>query len=337
MAELTVNWDSVNPAAFVEWQGGLVDGNGKPFSAQTLKQRASMYGKFLKFLYGREVPVSVLSVGADEIQSFLSTLAGKREADDKNHKRKVAAERGTAQRYVRLINDVFEHLVILGLRETNPAAELLAEFSKRNRDRPDVKLPECLDAEQDARLRELILSMPTNTWTGCRNRAMLALFAGGGLTLFEGIHIELENLDLAKKRLTTPSTPSGSRLAHSVPLPEWCVEPLTTWLKCLEGRGSEWRYLFPSSAGGGDPVPTDEPLAENSVYSLISGALEEVGFGGQDRGAAVLRNTYALRNLVADTNQNDLLSWMGLKPDSLQLFRIARLRGLWSSGERRPV
>lgn len=336
MAELTVNWDSVNPAAFVEWQGGLVDGDGNPFSAQTLKQRASMYGKFLKFLYGREVPASVLSVGADEIQSFLSTLAGRRESDEKNPNRKVAAERGTAQRYVRLINDVFEHLISLGLRETNPAAELLAEFSKRTGDRSEGKLPECLDAKQDARLRALILSMPTNTWTGCRNRAMLALFAGGGLTLFEGIHVELEKVNLAEARLTTPSTPSGSRHAHVVPFAEWCVEPLTTWLKCLEERGGEWRYLFPSSAGGGDPIPSDEPLAENSVYSLISGALEAAGFGGQDKGAAVLRNTYALRNLVAGTNQNDLRSWMGLETD-YQLFRIARLRGLWSAGVRRPV
>lgn len=189
---------------------------------------------------------------------------------------------------------------------------------------------------QDARLREKILSMPTNTWTGCRNRAMLALFAGAGLTLFEGIHIELENVDLTTERLVTPGTASGSRRAHVVPLARWCVEPLTTWIRCLEERGGEWRYLFPSSAGGGDPVPSDEPLAENSVYSLISAALEAVGFNGQDKGASVLRNTYALRNLMAGTNQNDLRSWMGLETD-YQLFRIARLRGLWSAGDRRPV
>ncbi|HDR9756523.1 tyrosine-type recombinase/integrase [Burkholderia vietnamiensis] len=336
MAEPTVNWDSVNPAAFVEWQRELVDGRGNPFSSQTLKQRASMYGKFLKFLYGRDEPASVLSVGPDEIQLFLSTLAGKREAGEGNATRKVAAERGTAQRYVRLINDVFEHLVDLGLREVNPAAALLVEFSKRTGDRSEAKLPECLDSMQDARLREKILSMPTNTWTGCRNRAMLALFAGAGLTLFEGIHIELENVDLTTERLVTPGTASGSRRAHVVPLARWCVEPLTTWIRCLEERGGEWRYLFPSSAGGGDPVPSDEPLAENSVYSLISAALEAVGFNGQDKGASVLRNTYALRNLMAGTNQNDLRSWMGLETD-YQLFRIARLRGLWSAGDRRPV
>ncbi|CAB3754741.1 tyrosine-type recombinase/integrase [Paraburkholderia humisilvae] len=337
MADSTIEWDSVNGAAFVEWQRDLVDVHGNPFSSQTLKQRTAMYGKFLKFLYGRDVPVSVLSIGADEIQSFLLTLAGKRETREGNTTRKTPAERSTAQRYVRLINDVLEHLVNLGLRKSNPAAELLSEFSKRTGDRAERKLPECLDSNQDARLRERVLSMSTNTWTACRNRAMLALFAGAGLTLFEGINVELEKVDLQNARLTTPGTPGGSRRAHVVPFANWCIEPLATWIKCLEQRGGEWLYLFPSSViGRSDPVPADKPLAENSVYSLISDALEAVGFRGQEKGATVLRNTYALRNLVAGKNQNELRSWMGLDSD-YQLFRIARLRGLWSVGDRHPV
>lgn len=323
-----MNWDSASTAAFEQWQSGFTNANGKALSEQTRKQRLAMYGKFQKFLYAREVPLSVLVVGSAEIELFLASLTSSAGAGEPN--------RSTCQRYVRLISDVIDQLVSLGLRDSNPSSELLKQFSERGSDRSADKLPECLDAAQDARLRELILRMPTDSWTACRNRAMLALYAGAGLTLYEGIHMLLKDVDLANRRLVTPATPSGSRKAHDVPLAAWCVEPLANWIDCLQIRGGNWEYLFPSSIGGLNPDPTDEPLAENSVYSLISNALDTVGFAGADKGAAILRNTYALRNLVANTNQNDLRSWMGLETD-YQLFRIARRRGLWGTGDRRPV
>jgi integrase len=331
-----VAWDSVNPAAFLAWQRDAVDGRGNPLSEQTLKQRGAMYGKFLKFLYGRERPLSVLTIGSADVEAFLASLTGKRDSSTEDSDRKSPPDRSTSQRYTRLISDVMDHLIDLGLREANPAAELLAGFSQRTRERSSEKLPECLDAQQDARLRAKILDMPADTWTACRNRAMLAIYAGAGLTLYEGIHMELSKVDLVNGRLITPGTASGSRRAHDVPLADWCIGPVAVWIERLEEQGTEWTYLFPSSAGGGDPHPVDEPLAENSVYSLISGALTAVGFEGEDKGASVLRNTYALRNLVAGTNQNDIRSWMGLETD-YQLFRIARRRGLWSAAARRPV
>jgi len=287
-----------------------------------------MYGKFLKFLYAREVPLSILGVGSAEIERFLASLTSSAGTGEPNI--------STCQRYVRLISDVVDHLVSLGLRDSNPSSELLKQFSERGGGRSADKLPECLDAAQDARLRELILRMPTDTWTASRNRAMLALYAGAGLTLYEGIHMQMKDVDLAKHRLVTPATPSGSRKAHDVPLAKWCEEPLAEWIKCLLLRRGDWEYLFPSSTGGLNPDPTDEPLAENSVYSLISNALDTIGFAGAEKGAAILRNTFALRNLVANTSQNDLRSWMGLASD-YQLFRIARRRGLWSTDDHRPA
>ncbi|ANJ76409.1 site-specific integrase [Ralstonia insidiosa] len=331
MSDQTLNWDSASTAAFEQWQSELCNANGKALSDQTRKQRLAMYGKFLKFLYAREVPLSVLTVGSAEIELFLASLTNSAGTGEPN--------RSTSQRYVRLISDVIDQLVSLGLRDSNPSSELLKQFSERGADRSADKLPECLDAEQDANLRRHILQMPTDTWTACRNRAMLALFAGAGLTLYEGIHMRLQDVHLAKgekKRLVTPATPSGSRKVHDVPLAEWCVEPLADWIKCLHLRGDDWTFLFPSSTGGLNPDPIDEPLAENSVYSLISTALVAVGYAGADKGAAILRNTFALRNLVANTSQNDLRSWMGLETD-YQLFRIARRRGLWATEDRRPV
>ncbi|MBA9846614.1 tyrosine-type recombinase/integrase [Ralstonia pickettii] len=329
MDDRTLNWDSASTAAFEQWQSELCNASGKALSDQTRKQRLAMYGKFLKFLYAREVPLSVLTVGSAEIELFLASLTNSAGTGEPN--------RSTSQRYVRLISDVIDQLVSLGLRDSNPSSELLKQFSERGSDRSADKLPECLDADQDARLREHILhQMPTDSWTACRNRAMLAVYAGAGLTLYEGIHMQLGDVDLVNGRLITPATPSGSRKSHDVPLAEWCVEPLADWTKFLRLRGGDWSYLFPSSTGGLNPAPTDEPLAENSVYLLISSALVTVGYAGADKGAAILRNTYALRNLVANTSQNDLRSWMGLETD-YQLFRIARRRGLWGTGDRRPV
>ncbi|MGR5342343.1 hypothetical protein ACPV50_20805, partial [Vibrio astriarenae] len=60
MDDQTMNWDSASTAAFEQWQSGLTNANGKALSEQTRKQRLAMYGKFLKFLYAREVPLSVL-------------------------------------------------------------------------------------------------------------------------------------------------------------------------------------------------------------------------------------------------------------------------------------
>lgn len=328
MDDQTLNWDSASTAAFEQWQSELSTGKGKALSAQTRKQRLAMYGKFLKFLYAREVPLSVLTVGSAEIELFLASLTSSAGTGEPN--------RSTSQRYVRLISDVIDQLVSLGLRDSNPSSELLEQYSERGVDRSADKLPECLDEEQDGKLRTHILQMPTDTWTACRNRAMLALYAGAGLTLYEGIHMRLKDVNLDKARIVTPGTPSGSRKSHDVPLAEWCVKPLVDWTKCLRLRGGDWSYLFPSSTGGLHPEPTDEPLAENSVYLLISSALVTVGYAGADKGAAILRNTYALRNLVANTSQNDLRSWMGLETD-YQLFRIARRRGLWGMGDRRPV
>jgi integrase len=329
MDHQTSNWDSASTTAFEQWQSELCTGKGKALSAQTRKQRLAMYGKFLKFLYAREVPLSVLTVGSAEIELFLASLKSSAGTGEPN--------RSTSQRYVRLISDVIDQLVSLGLRDSNPSAELVKQLSERGSERSADKLPECLDADQDARLRELILhQMPTDSWTACRNRAMLAVYAGAGLTLYEGIHMQLRDVDLVNGRLITPATPSGSRKSHDVPLAEWCVKPLVDWTNCLRLRGGDWSYLFPSSTGGLNPEPTDEPLAENSVYLLISSALVTVGYAGADKGAAILRNTYALRNLVANTSQNDLRSWMGLETD-YQLFRIARRRGLWGTGDRRPV
>jgi len=327
-----VDWGSASPEAFNDWQRIVTDARGNRQSERTLLQHDAMYVRFLRFLYGRDVQLSIMTVGADDIEAFLATLKGRPAAGASAGSPKPAASRSTSQRYVRLISDVLDHLVNLGLRESNPAADMLPAFNVRETWQSGRKLPECLDARQDAQLRARILSMPTYPWTSCRDRAMLAVYAGAGLSLFEGIHMRVANVDLRHATLVTPPTASGSRRAHMVSLAAWCVEPLATWTARHIEYGSGWKYLFPASNGGGDPVPQDEPLAANGVYLLIRSVLDAVGFTGTVKGAAVLRNTYAIRNLAGGTSLSDLRSWMGLQTD-YQLSRLAGLSRLWSMRE----
>lgn len=327
-----LDWDSASPEAFNYWQRIVTDVRGNRQSERTLLQHDVMYVKFLKFLYGRDVQLSIMAVGAADIEAFLATLKGRAAVGASAGSPKPPASRSTSQRYVRLISDVLDHLVNLGVRESNPAADMLPAFNVRETWRSGRKLPECLDARQDVQLRARILSMPTYPWTSCRDRAMLAVYAGAGLSLFEGIHMRLANVDLGHATLVTPPTASGSRRPHMVPLAAWCVEPLATWTARQIEYGSDWKYLFPMSNGGGDPVPQDDPLAAHSVYLLIRSALDAVGFTGDDKGAAVLRNTYAMRNLAAGTSLSDLRSWMGLQTDC-QFSRLAGSNRLWNMCE----
>jgi integrase len=233
-------------------------------------------------------------VSADDIQAFLV-----------GHDLK----RGIRNRYVRLLERLYDHLAANGLVSHNPARGLAMKSpSKSNANHENTMWLN--ETEQAAVVRTL---PDGEGWKAQRNRALIATVLGGGLKVSEVIEMRLPAIG--------PRQPDGSLYIevqevgagrrHRTKVAPWAAGILTKWISVRAEFGLLGDLLFPAKPIGG-------LLHKATLYRQCAAALTEAGVNPaiiKRRGARTLRNTYAMRELSEGQPIELVGEYLGLRTD----------------------
>ena len=282
------NWTLRPGPAYRRWQETEARGTDRrPFSARSIVQHMSMLDRFVRHIAPRGATVT--SFGADHIESFFSELGTR-----------SAAGTSTALRYAKLLDRLCRHLVEIGERSDNPASHYV-RTTGWPRGEP---VPLFLDEASDRRLQAHVRAPAASDMREIRNRAVVALLLGSGITSAEIRAARRTDLVVDGPRPHLRVARHGARDERKVSLPPFATEPQATWLEQTGGGDDE--LLFPMNAATGS-------FCEETLWRAVREALEAIGFSGPDMSPRVLRNTYARRLLLAGRSNHEVSALLGLR------------------------
>jgi len=178
---------------------------------------------FLALLAARRSPRTVDAYGRDlaDLAAFLGATPGDATTDDLERWAADLRARGLATssiaRRVSAARSFYRHLVLLGVRGDNPAAEL--RLPRRHR-----KLPRSLSPGEVERLIEAANGVSPRA---LRDRALVELLYGAGLRVSETVGLDRGRVDLTE-RLVRPLGKGGKE--RIVPLGREATEALRRYL-----------------------------------------------------------------------------------------------------------
>ena len=282
------NWTLRPGPAYRRWQETEATGTDRrPFSARSIVQHLSMLDRFVRHIAPRGATVT--SFGTDHIESFFSELGAR-----------SAAGTSTALRYAKLLDRLCRHLVEIGERSDNPASHYV-RTTGWPRGEP---VPLFLDEASDRRLQAHVRAPAASDMREIRNRAVVALLLGSGITSAEIRAARRTDLVVDGPRPHLRVARHGARDERKVSLPPFATEPLATWLEQTQGGDDE--LLFPMNAATGS-------FCAETLWRAVREALEAIGFSGPDMSPRVLRNTYARRLLLAGRSNHEVSALLGLR------------------------
>ena len=301
------SWVASPAAAHEQWR--RPDGE---LSAHTIAQYKSQFGRFCEWLTGRRLRIDVVQKG--HIDQFLQELTGR---DSK------PATPKTRRAYLGEIDRVMQHLVALGLRQDNPAADVTRNPWQGRIGSYTVVVPD-VDVPRLDRMFGRLIAQPAlhETSSGAGAAASRARSAEGdalrlalaGLMLHGGMTPkEIQQLRVRDLRGLTDSSGfidvvfSGDSRAErrTVRLKGWSVLALERWCARLAARyrvrladQSDASVLaFPSPRRERDGAVSARPMTPKAMWANINALFKRVGLKGFV-GPQSLRTLY-IANLIA--------------------------------------
>ena len=135
-------------------------------------------------------------------------------------------------------------------------------------------------------------------------RVCLAVIYACGLRLLEGVHLQVKDIDSARKMLHLRQGKGGKD--RYVPLPDASLRMLRKhW---LSHRNRVW--MFPALRTGQSPKHADQPMSESNVQKAFRLALWESGIH-KNATVHTLRHSYATHLLEAGLNLRIIQSYLG--------------------------
>ncbi|MGF6292510.1 integrase [Paraburkholderia youngii] len=202
--DTTSLWITAPSDAYRLWQEAeAVGADRKPFSARSRVQHAAMFARFHRHLAA--CGASLSTFGTEHIESFFNDV-----------ETRCAPGTTTRLRYARMLDRLCRHLVDIEVRRSNPATGIVA-FERWPDDEP---LPLYLDPAADHRLQGWVTPTGTDDTRTLRNRAIVALLLGSGITAAELRRTERRHVvvDGVRPHVYVPKL--GPREPRKVTLPE---------------------------------------------------------------------------------------------------------------------
>lgn len=229
-------------------------------------------------------------------------------------------QRGIRNRYVRLLERLFEHLLELKVVEHNPVRGLAVRAPTKSGQHNDKTT--WLTAEQ---VKGLLAALPNDDdWRSQRTRAMVALVVGGGVRVAELIALKLSSVggmqDDGEQWLNIQ--PVGAGRAHRTRLPAFAADILRDWMRVRDEHRTHGQVLLPTT-------PAGERMHPATVYRTVASVLKEAGIDPaliKRRGARTLRNTFAIRELEAGKAPTLVGEFMGHRADRSTRYYTALVR-----------
>ncbi|QMI49891.1 tyrosine-type recombinase/integrase [Burkholderia sp. MBR-1] len=309
------DWLTNPDVAYARWQEDeAVGSRRRPFSSRSIVQHRAMFGRFLEELSMRGV--SLATFGDADLDAFQSRLS-------------AGFKPGTTTwlRYLKLIDRVCRHLVLIGVRGGNPAAARLTRVEW-----PDTEpTPTFLPPHVDVGLQAWVAERCEDDLLEARNRAVVALFLGCGVTVAElqgatvsSLHAQMLNpyfrVEPVAGVVSSVQGLAGAKCRErTIRIDGFAVEALTAWEACRTREDAATAPLFPGRRTARIPPRT--------LDRIVSEALATIGFVGADMSPRVLRNTYARRHLLDGRSNADVTAWLGLNSERT----VTRLRATINS------
>jgi len=245
-----------------------------------------MFARFMRHLHHHGVTVA--NFGDEHLDSYLADVG-----------RRSAPGTTTALRYAKLVDRLCRHLIELDVRNNNPAARLV-----RGTAWPDTEpMPVFLDVSAESRLHGYVAPRATDTPLEARDRAIVALLLGSGITAAEFRSLMVTGIVVSGPRPHVDVEARGAHPSRRIPIPEYVVSALQAWLTAA-GERSEG-HLFPSPRGPGALRPV-------ALWNIVHTALDAIDVRLPDMSPRVLRNTFARRLLLEGRSNDDVSRLLGL-------------------------
>jgi integrase/recombinase XerD len=223
---------------------------------------------------------SSTTASADEIEGWLADLRGRGQAASSVARRAAAAR------------SFYRHLVALGLRTDNPAAEV--DLPRRRE-----RLPRSLSL---AEVERLIEAANGTTPRSSRDRALIELLYGAGLRVGEAVGLERGGVDLENRVVRCVGKGDKERV---VPLGTQAVEALRRYL----ARGRPYldrRHrpeLFLNAQGG--------PLTRAGAFLIVRRLAAEAGLDPERVHPHLLRHSFATHLLEGGADLRSVQEMLG--------------------------
>jgi integrase len=281
-------WAVEPHAAYLHWQTTEAAGaDRRRFSQRSIVQHKAMFDRFLRHLITGGVALATF--GPEHLESFFDDVENR-----------CAPGTTTRLRYVKLIDRLCRHLVDVGLRHSNPAATFALSAAWPE----DESEPLFLDPDADAALQGYVQPVAGEDARLCRNRAVVALLLGAGLTAAELRGARWRDIVIEGIRPQVSVPKRGTRLERTVALPAFSTPALAAWQRLHPSP--DGALLFPA------PRTEDKPINDVLLGAIVRDALDAIGFAAPDMSPRVLRNTFARRQLLSGRTNEQTSAMLGL-------------------------
>jgi integrase len=306
------DWRRDPRIAFDAW---LAKQNFRRSSAEVYQ---AQWGLFLDWLAVRQKNLS--SVDTPAIADFVAGLA---------------IRKPQRVRYLRLIERVLDHVREIESASTNPARFIAQDGEAAWRNARDNEPTGFLTNSERALLIAHLFSPVTDLstaqrWRERRDRALIAVFLGGGLKTGEARAITVSCVAVGSPWATIDSP--NPTLTRRTRLSPFAVVILDAWL--AERRFSELagNLLFPAS-------PSGRPMHKATMLRSVDALIEAAGFAGSRESRAspqTLRNTFAADLFETGVEPEQVGQWLGFA-QPVSATRLHRAWQSWSDQQETPV
>lgn len=318
-------WFSDPSKSFERWTARL------SMKDSSRKVKRSMWNKFSRWMYENRVALDECTV--KKIENFLE-------------EEEITKEQ--RYRYIKLIDDVYAHLIFLGLPfDANPGTEAMAAGKARGQnalmcffDQParDAIASGLRAIYQEAKTSQERLEK-ISYLQKLRDAAMIGVQWGGGLRVSEVMNMTV-NCTYEDGQLHIDAHDLIG--AHRAELMDIGKEALEIWLPIrnrLNSRYGDDKLFPPDKKRRNHQVdyPPDR-LHPANVYKRVRTLLNRFGVKGVRVSPQTLRNTFGAMRIEEGWNDILIMSSMGLR-DEATMQRMRNEHSLWIHGlrpERRP-
>jgi integrase len=229
-------------------------------------------------------------------------------------------------RYLRLIERVLDHVRHIEPASTNPARFIAQDGEARWQHARDNEPTGFLSTAERALLATHLLSpvgalSAAQRWRERRDRALIAVFLGGGLKTGEARALTVNCVNAGSPWIVIDAgTPASTRRTRLLP---FAVEVLGAWLKEREASHLAGDLVFPAS-------PSGRPMHKATMLRSVDALVDTSGISASREARAspqTLRNTFAADLFESGVAPELVGQWLGF----VQTISANRLHRAWKT------
>lgn len=309
-------WLTSPVLAFSSWLSSFDDDEKRRLRDGSKTVYISMWSKFMRYLEERGIALG--DCQSHHISSFLDF-----------HELK----KGHRQRYVRLIEKTYVHLIEIRVAAHNPGAKAGYErvgkgsndpmrfLSVQERDDLFALLRHTFEAAGEKGLEK----DRKEEWTQVRDAVVAATMVGGGLKVSDAVSLTV-NCTSVPGRVTVPDEYGQKHTAKLFPIAQDALKAWWPWRERM-ADGSDLVFTADMKRRRNDKMVKTAGMHPATVYRRVAALLEAAGVTGERACCQTLRNTYAAILIEQGASDAELSECLGLYVDlSAQRMRESYLK-----------